>query len=125
MSRADGRPHGAYQWLTFRASRVSPWARCRLVARRGFVSPLRSRAVGVYVMNADQLDDDAYAAVRAARSPEMTRRISAHESGHALCAVGLGSLVEFVTIIPHDGFAGRCVRRGAPSTSLNLLGEQT
>ena len=39
------------------------------------------------------------------RSPELTRRISAHESGHALLARCLGSNVHLVTIVPGDGFA--------------------
>jgi hypothetical protein len=67
---------------------------------------------------------ETYAAVKAARSPEYNRRCAAHESGHAICGRALGSVIEFVTIVPHAGFAGRCVRSGAPSTSLNLLDEQ-
>jgi hypothetical protein len=76
-----------------------------------------------YVMNADQLDD-SYAAVKAARSPEYNRRCAAHEIGHAIVGRALGSIIEMVTIVPHGEFAGRCVRRGAPSVSLNLLNEQ-
>src|SRR5262249_29973265 len=75
-------------------------------------------------MTADR-HDETYAAVKAARSPEYNRRICVHEAGgHAFCAVALGSVVDFVTAIPHDGYAGRCVRRGAPAASLNLLDEQ-
>jgi hypothetical protein len=72
-------------------------------------------------MNAD---DETYAAVKAARSPELNRRCAAHESSHAVLGRAFGSLIELVTIVPDDVFAGRCVRRGAPSTSLNLLNDQ-
>jgi hypothetical protein len=53
------------------------------------------------------------------RSAELDRRIATHEAGHALVARWLGTIVELVTIRPSDGFAGRCVRRGA--SPLNLL----
>jgi hypothetical protein len=49
------------------------------------------------------------------RSSELNRRISAHESGHALLARCLGSNVHLVTIVPGHGFAGRCVRSGPPA----------
>jgi hypothetical protein len=73
-------------------------------------------------MSADQLE--AYAAVKAARGPELSRRCAAHEVGHAILGRALGSFIELVTIVPHGEYAGRCVRRGAPSTSLNLLDER-
>jgi hypothetical protein len=66
---------------------------------------------------------ETYAAVRAARSPEYNRRCAAHECGHAIVGRALGSFIELVTIVPNNEYAGRCVRRGAPSTSLNLLDE--
>jgi hypothetical protein len=67
---------------------------------------------------------ETYAAVKTTRSPEYNRRIAAHEiGGHAFVARALGTSVDFVTIIPDGEFAGRCVRRGAPSASLNLLDE--
>src|SRR6202795_1100822 len=50
------------------------------------------------------------------RSPELNRRIAGHEIGHAFVGRCLGSHVHFVTIIPSGGFAGRCVRSGAPSS---------
>ena len=58
-------------------------------------------------------DDDIYPVPN--RSPEVNRRISAHESGHALLARCLGSNVHLVTIVPGHGFEGRCVRSGPPS----------
>jgi hypothetical protein len=73
-------------------------------------------------MNADQINE-AYAAVKAARGLQLSTRCAAHESGHALLGRALGSVIELVTIVPDDVFAGRCVRRGPPSTSLNLLNE--
>jgi hypothetical protein len=74
------------------------------------------------------IDDlaEVYAVVRASRSPEYNRRAAAHEGGgHAAVGRALGSFIEYVTILPGDGYAGRCVRRGAPSASLNLLNEKT
>jgi hypothetical protein len=67
---------------------------------------------------------DLYLAVKAARSAEYNRRVCAHEIGHAYVARACGSFVEFVTAVPHGDFAGRCVRRGAPSSSLNLVDER-
>jgi hypothetical protein len=64
---------------------------------------------------------ETYAAVRAARSPEYNRRCAAHEAGHAIVGRALGSVIELVTIVPDGEYAGKCVRRGAPSRSLNLL----
>jgi hypothetical protein len=71
----------------------------------------------------DTLDDARvlYEAVKATRSAEYNRRIAAHEVGHAFIARALGTSVDFVTIVPSGGYAGRCVRRGAPSAQLNLL----
>jgi hypothetical protein len=63
-----------------------------------------------------------YAAVKAARSPEYNRRIAAHESGHCYVGKAVGTLVDYVTIVPNGVFAGRCVRRGASSSSsLNFV----
>jgi hypothetical protein len=56
------------------------------------------------------------------RTPEMNRRIGAHEIGHCLTIRAMGNTVHFVTIIPSGGFEGRCQRSGAQS-SLNLLDE--
>ncbi len=67
---------------------------------------------------------DLYVAVKATRLAEYNRRCAYHEIGHAYVARACGSLVEFVTIVPHGVFAGRCVRRGAPSSSLNLADER-
>jgi hypothetical protein len=67
---------------------------------------------------------ETYAAVKAARSPEYNRRCAAHECGHAIVGRALGSVIELVTIVPDGEYAGKCVRRGAPSRSLNLLDEQ-
>jgi hypothetical protein len=68
--------------------------------------------------------DDTYAAVKASRSPEYNRRCATHESSHAILGRACGSFIELVTIVPHGEYAGRCVRRGAPSPSLNLLDER-
>jgi hypothetical protein len=63
-----------------------------------------------------------YEAVKATRSAQYSRRIAAHEvGGHAYVGRALGTNVDFVTILPSGGYAGRCVRRGAPSSQLNLL----
>ena len=43
-------------------------------------------------MSADQLE--AYAAVKAARGPELSRRCAAHEVGHAILGRALGSFIE-------------------------------
>jgi hypothetical protein len=67
---------------------------------------------------------DAYAAIKAARGTELSRRCAAHEASHAVLGRALGSFIELVTIVPHGEYAGRCVRRGAPSPSLNLLDER-
>jgi hypothetical protein len=67
---------------------------------------------------------ETYAAVKAARTPEYNRRCGAHEIGHAIVGRALGSLIEFVTILPDGEYAGKCVRRGAPSASLNLLDQE-
>jgi hypothetical protein len=70
------------------------------------------------------ISTETYAAVKAARSPEYNRRCAAHECGHAIVGRALGSFIELVTIVPDGEYAGKCVRRGAPSTSLNLLDVQ-
>jgi hypothetical protein len=45
----------------------------------------------------------------AGRSPELNARIAAHEgAGHAFAARCLGTLLHSVSIIPGDGFEGRC-----------------
>jgi hypothetical protein len=63
-----------------------------------------------------------YAAVKAARSPEYNRRIAAHESGHCYVGKAVGTLLDFVTIVPNGVFSGRSVRRGASSSSsLNFV----
>jgi hypothetical protein len=49
------------------------------------------------------------------RSREYDRRVAGHEIGHAFLARALGSNVHYVTIIPGDGYEGRCVRSGPPS----------
>jgi hypothetical protein len=49
------------------------------------------------------------------RSELWNRRIAGHESGHALITKCLGDTVWKVTIIPGDGFQGKCVRSGPPS----------
>jgi hypothetical protein len=67
---------------------------------------------------------DTYAAVKAARGPELNRRIVVHEIGHCYSAKACGSFVELVTAVPNNGFAGRCVRRGAAPSSLNLVDER-
>jgi hypothetical protein len=64
-----------------------------------------------------------YATVKAARSPEYNRRIATHEIGHCYVSRAVGSFVDFVTIVPDGMFAGRCVRRGAPSPSLGFVDE--
>jgi hypothetical protein len=77
--------------------------------------------IGVFAMT-DLVE--TYAAVKAARSPEYNRRCAAHECGHAIVGRALGSFIELVTIVPDGEYAGKCVRRGAPSRSLNLLDQQ-
>jgi hypothetical protein len=67
---------------------------------------------------------DLYDAVKATRSPEYNRRIASHEIAHAYVGRALGTSVDFVTIVPSGGYAGRCVRRGAPSSQLNLVDER-
>jgi ATP-dependent Zn protease len=42
------------------------------------------------------------------RSPEMNRRIASHEMGHAFVGRCLGTQLHSVSIIPGDGFEGRC-----------------
>src|ERR1700733_8233650 len=50
------------------------------------------------------------------RTPEMNRRIAAHEvGGHGFLARVLGNSVLYCTILPGGGFEGRCVRAGQPS----------
>jgi hypothetical protein len=49
------------------------------------------------------------------RSELRNRRIAAHEIGHALVTRALGDSCWSVTIIPGDGFEGKCVRSGPPS----------
>jgi hypothetical protein len=44
----------------------------------------------------------------AGRSPELNARIAAHESGHAFAARALGTVLHSVSIIPGNGFEGRC-----------------
>jgi hypothetical protein len=84
-------------------------------------------SVNAHISNAKHVSylpaADIYATVKATRSAEYNRRVATHEIGHAYAARACGSVVEFVTIIPDDKFAGQCVRRGAPSSSLNLLDE--
>ena len=47
------------------------------------------------------------------RTPEMNRRIAAHEvGGHGFLARVLGNSVLYCTILPGGGFEGRCVRAG-------------
>jgi hypothetical protein len=66
-----------------------------------------------------------YATVKAARSPQYSAQIAAHESGHCYIAKAVGSAVDFVTIVPNGMFAGRCVRRGASSSSsLNFVDDR-
>jgi hypothetical protein len=55
----------------------------------------------------------------AGRSELRNRRIAGHEIGHALVTRALGDSCWSVTIIPSDGFEGKCVRSGAP-TDLTL-----
>ena len=67
-----------------------------------------------------------YEAVKATRSAQYSRRIAAHEiGGHAYVGRALGTNVDFVTIVPSGGYAGRCVRHGPPSSSLNLVAPMT
>jgi hypothetical protein len=49
------------------------------------------------------------------RSPEMNRRIAAHECGHCLAARALGTNVHFVSIIRDGKYEGVCVRSGPTS----------
>jgi hypothetical protein len=65
-----------------------------------------------------------YATIKGARSPEYNRRIATHEIGHCYISRAVGSFVDFVTIVPNGVFAGRCVRRGAPSPSLAFVDER-
>ncbi len=46
-------------------------------------------------------------------------RIAAHEIGHCVSARVIGSYVHSVSIVPGNGYEGRCVRSGPPS-ALNL-----
>jgi hypothetical protein len=73
-------------------------------------------------MSADQLE--AYEAVKVARGAELNRRVIAHEIGHCYAAKACGSFVELVTAVPNNGFAGRCVRRGAAPSSPNLVDDR-
>jgi hypothetical protein len=49
------------------------------------------------------------------RSELFNLRLAGHESGHALVTKCLGDTCWSVTIIPGDGFEGKCVRSGPPS----------
>jgi hypothetical protein len=49
------------------------------------------------------------------RSELRNRQIAAHEIGHALVTRALGDSCWSVSIIPGDGFEGKCVRSGPPS----------
>jgi hypothetical protein len=49
------------------------------------------------------------------RSASRNRRIANHEIGHAFLARALGNTVHSVTIIPDQGYQGRCIRSGPPS----------
>jgi hypothetical protein len=49
------------------------------------------------------------------RSPSRNRQIAGHEIGHALVTRCLGDCCWSVSIIPSDGFEGRCVRSGPPT----------
>ena len=53
-----------------------------------------------------------YAAVKAARSPEYNRRIAAHESGHCYVGKAVGTLVDYVTIVPNGVPSSRCSGAG-------------
>lgn len=63
-----------------------------------------------------------YEQIKADRGPELTRILAAHEIGHAYTVIALGNRVEYVTLMPDGVSAGRCVRRGAKSKSLNSMG---
>lgn len=78
-------------------------------------------AIGAVIPGADGREGAGVYPV-AGRTTESNHRIAGHEIGHAFLARALGSIVHFVTIIPHGDFAGRCVRSGPPS-SLGLLDE--
>jgi hypothetical protein len=92
-----------------------------------FAAATATAAAAAHISNRNHVSDlpaaEIYAAVRATRSAEYNRRVATHEIGHAYCARALGSVVEYVTVLPDGQFAGQCVRRGAPSSSLNLLDE--
>jgi hypothetical protein len=49
------------------------------------------------------------------RSVDRNARIAAHEIGHALVTRALGDSCWSVSIIPAEGYEGRCVRSGPPS----------
>jgi len=65
-----------------------------------------------------------YERIKAERGPEVTRVLAAHEIGHAYTVIAQGNHVEFVTLVPDDVSAGRCVRRGAKSRSLNFVDDR-
>jgi hypothetical protein len=48
------------------------------------------------------------------RSAQRNRQIAGHVIGHAFITRVLGSHVHLVTIVPGDGFEGRCVRSALP-----------
>jgi hypothetical protein len=50
------------------------------------------------------------------RTPEYNRRIAIHESGHAYVAKCLGTELRSVSIIPGDGFEGRCLSKAYQSS---------
>jgi hypothetical protein len=91
----------------------------------GSMPPHEPAATAVDAMSMNTNTGDAYAAVKAARGSELNRRIVTHEIGHCYAAKALGSFVELVTAVPNGEFAGRCVRRGAAtSSSLNLVDDR-
>jgi hypothetical protein len=49
------------------------------------------------------------------RSADRNARIAAHEIGHTLVTRALGDSCWSVSIIPAEGYEGRCVRSGPPS----------
>lgn len=63
-----------------------------------------------------------YSKIKAARGPEATRFLAAHEIGHAWVVLAQGNRLEYVTLMPRGAFAGHCMRRGAKS--LNFVDDR-
>jgi hypothetical protein len=59
------------------------------------------------------------------RTPEYNLRIAIHESGHAYVAKCLGTELKSVSIIPGDGYEGRCLSKAYQSSLYEVPEDKT